>query len=85
PKALEVLNRQRPQITTAMKKLGEFSRTGTQLITESHADIVRNRENLEPTVRALADVGPDLMTALAYLPTYPYTQEFIDRGIRGDY
>jgi hypothetical protein len=36
-------------------------------------------------VRALADVGPDLATALAFLPTFPYTQEFIDRGIRGDY
>ncbi|MGE2734702.1 MCE family protein [Mycolicibacterium vaccae] len=85
PQALEVLDRQRPQIVTAMQKLGAFSDTATQLITESHDDIVRNLRNLEPTVRALADVGPDLVTALAFLPTYPYTQEFIDRGIRGDY
>lgn len=85
PPALEVLNAQRPRITTALTKLGEFSDTATQLIDESHDDIVRNLENLEPTVWALADVGPDLTTALTYLPTYPYTQEFIDRGIRGDY
>ncbi|OBF13786.1 MCE family protein [Mycobacterium sp. ACS4331] len=85
PKALEVLNAQRPRITTALEKLGGFSNTATQLINESHADIVRNLKNLEPTVRALADVGPDLMTALSYLPTYPYTQDFIDRGIRGDF
>ncbi|CAJ1511011.1 MCE family protein [[Mycobacterium] burgundiense] len=85
PKALEVLNEQRPRITTALRKLGDFSDTATQLVNESQADIVRNLENLEPTVRALADVGPDLATALAYLPTYPYTQEFIDRGIRGDF
>lgn len=85
PAALEVLNEQRPRITTALTKLGGFSDTASQLINESQADIVRNLKNLEPTVRALADVGPDLATALAYLPTYPYTQEFIDRGIRGDY
>lgn len=85
PAALDVLNKQRPQLTTALTKLGEFSTTATQLLHDSHADIVRNLKNLEPTVRALADVGPDLATALAYLPTYPYTQEFIDRGIRGDF
>jgi phospholipid/cholesterol/gamma-HCH transport system substrate-binding protein len=85
PPALEVLAQQRPRITTAMRKLGEFSEVGSRLITESQDDIVRNLKNLEPTVRALADVGPDLATALAYLPTYPYTQEFIDRGIRGDF
>lgn len=85
PGALEVLNRQRPQITAALTKLGTFSDTASELINESHADIVSNLRNLEPTVRALADVGSDLGTGLGYLPTYPYTQEFIDRGIRGDY
>jgi phospholipid/cholesterol/gamma-HCH transport system substrate-binding protein len=85
PPAIEVLNQQRPRITTALTKLGGFSDTASKLIDDSHADIVRNLQNLEPTVRALADVGPDLATALAFLPTYPYTQEFIDRGIRGDY
>ncbi|AEF38281.1 virulence factor Mce family protein [Mycolicibacter sinensis] len=85
PAALDVLNKQRPQLITALRKMGDFSSTATQLLNDSHADIVRNLKNLEPTVRALADVGPDLATALAFLPTYPYTQEFIDRGIRGDY
>jgi len=85
PAALDVLDRQRPRITTALTGLGEFSDTAAELINDSHADITRNLKNLEPTVRALADVGPDLATALSYLPTYPYTQEFIDRGIRGDY
>lgn len=85
PPALDVLNQQRPRFTTAMEKLGVFSSTATQLINDSQDDIVRNLTNLEPTIKALADIGPDLATALGYLPTYPYTQEFIDRGIRGDY
>jgi phospholipid/cholesterol/gamma-HCH transport system substrate-binding protein len=46
---------------------------------------VTNLRNLEPTVRALADVGPNLAADLAFMPTYPYPQNFIDRAIRGDY
>jgi hypothetical protein len=46
---------------------------------------VRNLTNLEPTVKALADVGPILDTVLALAPTFPFTQNFIDRAIRGDY
>lgn len=79
PPALEVLNKQRPRLITALDKLGDFSATANRLITDSQDDIVRNLKNLEPTVRALADIGPDLTTAISYLPTYPYTQEFIDR------
>lgn len=85
PPALDVLIKQRPQITTALRELGAFSDTATALIDDSGADLVRNLENLEPTLRSLADVGPDLGTVLSYAPTYPYTQNFIDRAIRGDY
>jgi len=85
PSALDVLIRERPRITTAMEKLGTFSDTAKELINETQADLVRNLQNLEPTMRALADVGPDLGTVLGYAPTFPYTQSFIDRAIRGDY
>ncbi|MGV0717094.1 MCE family protein [Mycolicibacterium sp. XJ662] len=85
PPALDVLVRERPRITEALDKLRHFSDTATGLINDSQADLVRNLENLEPTLRALADVGPDLGTVLAYAPTFPYTQSFIDRAIRGDY
>ena len=36
-------------------------------------------------MRALADVGPDIDIALAYLPVMPFGQNLIDRAIRGDY
>lgn len=83
--ALDVLITERPRITTAMEKLGVFSDTATGVIKETKADLVRNLKNLEPTIRALADVGPKLGTVLAFAPTYPYPQNFIDRAIRGDY
>jgi ABC-type transporter Mla subunit MlaD len=85
PAALDVLIRERPRITTALEKLRVFSNTATGLVNDVQADLVKNLQNLAPTMRALADVGPDLDTALAYAATFPYPQNFIDRVIRGDY
>ena len=85
PPALEVLIRERPRLTEALNKLRTFSNTTTRLINDAQADLVKNLQNLEPTLAALADVGPDLSTLAGYLPTFPFTQNFIDRAIRGDY
>lgn len=85
PPALDVLIKERPRITTALEKFRVFSNTATGLVNDSGADLVRNLKNLEPTLRALADIGPDLGTAIAYAPMFPYSQSFIDRAIRGDY
>ncbi|KUI19556.1 mammalian cell entry protein [Mycobacterium sp. GA-1285] len=85
PPALDVLLRERPRFTTALERLGQFSDTVTGLINDTQADLVTNLRNLEPTLRALADVGPEIDTALAWLPTFPLTQNLIDRGVRGDY
>ena len=85
PPALDVLIKERPRITTALEKFRDFSNLATGLVNDTKADLVRNLQNLEPTLKSLADVGPKLDTALAYLPTFPYTQQVIDRAIRGDY
>jgi len=85
PPALDVLIRERPRLTTALQKLGTFSDTATGLVNDSKADLVRNLRNLEPTIRALADVGPDLGAVLAYSTTFPFPQDLLDRGLRGDY
>lgn len=85
PPALDVLIKEQPRITTALAKFQKFSDLATGLISDTQADLVRDLKSLEPTLRALADVGPKLDTVLAYIPTFPYTQNFIDRAIRGDY
>lgn len=85
PPALDVLVAERPKLTTALDKLGTFSSVATGLVNDTKVDLVRNLQNLEPTLRALADVGPKLDHALAYFTAFPYGQEAIDRGIRGDY
>jgi virulence factor Mce-like protein len=85
PPALDVLIKERPRLTTALDKLRVFSNTATRLINDSQADLVKNLQNLEPTIRALADVGPELDTALAASFVFPFTQDFVDRAVRGDY
>jgi virulence factor Mce-like protein len=85
PPAIDVLIQERPRLTTALQKLGTFSDTANRLARESQADLVADLKNLEPVLKALADLGPDLAPVLGYAPTFPYTQSFMDRGIRGDY
>jgi phospholipid/cholesterol/gamma-HCH transport system substrate-binding protein len=85
PPALEVLIKERPRLTAALDHLRVFSNTATGLINDAQADLVKNLKNLEPTIRALADVGPGLDTALAGSTVFPFTQNFVDRAVRGDY
>lgn len=85
PPALAVLTRERPRLTTALVKLGVFSDTATGVINDVQGDLVENLQHLEPTVRALADVGINIDKALAYLPAFPYGQRSIDKQLKGDY
>jgi phospholipid/cholesterol/gamma-HCH transport system substrate-binding protein len=85
PPALDVLVRERPRITNALDKLGKLGDTATRLTNDTQADLVTNLQNLEPTIRALADVGPKLDLALAAATTYPNGQGIIDRAVKGDY
>jgi phospholipid/cholesterol/gamma-HCH transport system substrate-binding protein len=85
PPALDVLIKERPQLTTALDKLRVFSDTATGLINNTQADLVRNLKNLEPTIRAIANTGPNLDAAIEYASHFPFPQNLIDRGVRGDY
>ncbi|SBS71383.1 Virulence factor Mce family protein [uncultured Mycobacterium sp.] len=85
PPALDVLIRERPRFTTALDKLRLLSDTATRLVNDTQRDLVENLTHLQPTLQALADIGPELDTALAYATTFPFSQGLIDRGVRGDY
>ncbi len=85
PGALDVLIKQQPTFTTALHELGVFAETATQVVNDTQADLVTNLRNLQPTICSLANVGPDLDRGLAFLSSYPLTQDFIDRAVRGDY
>lgn len=85
PPALDVLIRERPRLTEALKEFGTFSDIAGTLVGETQTDLIRNLQNLGPTLRSLADVGPSLDAILAWVTTAPFTQNFIDRAVRGDY
>ena len=85
PPAMDVLLRERAQFVTALQKLGQFSDTTTDLVNRTQDDLVRNLNNLGPTLKVLADQAPKVAPTVAYLPTFPFGQNFIDRGVRGDY
>lgn len=85
PPALDVLIRERPRLTTALDKLRTFSTTATALVNDTQANLVKDLQNLKPTLQALADVGPGLDNALVFGSVFPYGQDLIKRGVRGDY
>ena len=85
PPALEVLIKERPQLTTALTKLGQFSDTASGLVNDAGDDLVTDLKNLEPTLKALADIGPDLSSALIWATAFPYGPGFADTITRGDY
>jgi phospholipid/cholesterol/gamma-HCH transport system substrate-binding protein len=85
PPALDVLIKERPRLTAALDKLRMFSDTATGVINNSQADLVRNLKNLEPTIRALANTGPNLDSTIEYLTHFPFPQNLIDRAVRGDF
>lgn len=85
PPALEVLIAEKPRITNALNKLRVFANTAAAVVNDTQADLVTNLKNLEPTMRALADVGPGIDDALVEFLVFPYGQNLIDRGLKGDY
>jgi phospholipid/cholesterol/gamma-HCH transport system substrate-binding protein len=85
PPALDVLVKERPRLTTALDKLRVFSDTATGLINDTRADLTQNLKNLEPTLRALANVGPNLDAVISYFSIFPFPQNLVDRAVRGDY
>lgn len=85
PPALDVLIAEEPRFVTALTKLRAFSDTATGIINDTQDDLLRNLRNLEPTLRALADVGPGLVDGLMFATVFPYGQNIVDRGLKGDY
>jgi len=82
---LDVLIKKRPTLTTALEKLGHFSDTATGLVNDAGDDLVTDLKNLEPALKALVDVGPELTAALIFATAFPYGPTFADGITRGGY
>ena len=55
------------------------------MVNDAGDDLVTNLKNLEPALKALADVGPDLIPGLTFATAFPYGPAFADAVTRGDY
>ena len=85
PPALDVLLQERARLITAMQKLGQFSDVATKLV-----NYHQRRPGPQPDQPRTDAEGPRRRRprtryGSGLIPTYPFSQNFIDRAIRGDY
>ena len=86
PAALELINDQKQELTTALVSLGDFGHKANQIIDAGGGqNLVANLEDLVPVLEALANSGRDLTQVLSTLITFPFPQSGIDNFLRGDY
>ncbi|GAA2447117.1 MCE family protein [Actinomadura vinacea] len=82
--ALTVLNRNRADLTKMLQAMERLSRTTTDVINKSKADLLANLKDLDTILRNLNRAGADLPKALEGLLTYPFPPTFTN-VIKGDY
>ncbi|GLZ07599.1 ABC transporter substrate-binding protein [Actinomadura sp. NBRC 104412] len=82
--ALAVLNRNRADLTKMLVALDKLSRTTTDVIKRSQADLLANLRELDTILRNLNKAGADLPRNLGALITWPFPETF-DNAVKGDY
>ncbi|MGB3331821.1 MAG: MCE family protein [Mycobacterium sp.] len=85
PPAIDVLIKERPTFVTALTKLGQFGDLSAGLVNDSGHQLVSDLIHIEPALRSLADIGPELNSAVAYASAFPYGPNAIERAVRGDF
>ncbi|HEX4360589.1 MAG TPA: MCE family protein [Pseudonocardia sp.] len=83
--ALRTLNENRDQLVHTLNALGRFGDVADSVIRDSHDDLVANLDNLEPTLRALADAGRSLPDSLLLAGTVPFPLTTFRNAVRGDF
>lgn len=81
---LKVVADQKDQIGDLLDALNELSDVTVDTVGKSRKQLLANLRALEPTLRKLADAGPDLVEALKILPTYPVPWN-AGNTMRGDF
>ncbi|TDC93048.1 MCE family protein, partial [Actinomadura sp. 7K507] len=82
--AISVLNRNRADLTKMLVALNKLSRTTTNVIDRSKADLLANLKDLDKILRNLNKAGSDLPKSLETLITFPFPATF-QNVIEGDY
>lgn len=83
--ALRTLNHNRDELVHTLNALGRFGDVADTVVRDSHDDLVANLDNLEPTLRALADAGRALPDSLQIAGTVPFPLGTFRTAVRGDF
>jgi phospholipid/cholesterol/gamma-HCH transport system substrate-binding protein len=83
--ALDALAEERPELTHALKELAKLRRVAVPFIDDVQPALVKDLDNLQPTLRALVKAGPSLVRALAFLITFPFSPDVVTRACPAGY
>ena len=84
PSAVKILADDRQRLTHMLVSVDHLGTVASHVLNASHADLVANLRNLEPTLRRLAKVGQYIPTDLQVILTYP-TADTVEQEYFGDY
>lgn len=84
PGGLKTLNRERRNLTRALRDLSLFGRHAVRTVKASRADVLSNLRSLQPALDRLADAGKDLPESLG-LVLFPLATDKVQGVVRGDY
>lgn len=83
--ALEVLARNRPDLTKALTALTSLSSVATPLVGRVKEDLLTDLRDLVPVLRAVKAAGNSAVSALGFAVTFPFAPETVQNACRGDY
>lgn len=83
--ALEVLARNRPDLTRALTALNRLSDVATPLVGRIKDDLLADLQDLVPVLRAVRAAGNSAVSALGFALTFPFAPETVQNACRGDY
>lgn len=84
PDALAVLSDNRDKLVEAFDQVGKFSALAADSADKTKSALVKEFQELGPTLGSLADAGPALTRSLSLLATYPWPKETMNKYFRGD-
>jgi phospholipid/cholesterol/gamma-HCH transport system substrate-binding protein len=82
---LAVLNEQRDQLVTMLKSLNQLSGVATTVVNRTQSDLVRDLNDLAPTLRQLAAAGSDLPKSFETLLSFPFPDNVVNAIQGSDY
>lgn len=83
--ALEVLTRNRPELTKALTALTRLSDVATPLVKRVKDDLLADLRDIVPVLRSVEAAGDSAVSALGFAVTFPFAPETVQNACRGSY